>query len=43
MNRAHAEEDFRNRQIACRNYAYEHGIDGPDVTGWNWPYDSEVK
>jgi len=34
---AHAKEDFRNRQIACRNYAHEYGIDHPDVTGWTWP------
>ncbi len=34
---AHAKEDFRNRQIGCRNYAYEHGIDSPDITGWRWP------
>jgi xylulose-5-phosphate/fructose-6-phosphate phosphoketolase len=34
---AHAKEKFRNRQIACRRHAYEHGIDGPDVTGWRWP------
>jgi xylulose-5-phosphate/fructose-6-phosphate phosphoketolase len=37
---AHAKEMFRNRQIACRNYAHEHGIDSPEVTGWTWPYES---
>src|ERR1700752_3891524 len=31
---AHALEHFRNMQIACRNYAYEHGIDKPDVADW---------
>ncbi len=35
---AHAKEEFRNRQIACRNYAYENGIDSPDVTGWRWQH-----
>jgi xylulose-5-phosphate/fructose-6-phosphate phosphoketolase len=40
---AHAKEDFRNQQIACRNYAHEYGIDSPGVTGWKWPYDPEVK
>jgi xylulose-5-phosphate/fructose-6-phosphate phosphoketolase len=35
---AHAKEKFRNLQIECRNYAYEHGIDNPDVAGWKWPY-----
>jgi len=34
---AHAKEKFRNRQIACRRYAYEHGIDSPEITGWRWP------
>ena len=33
----HAKEKFRNRQIACRRHAYEHGIDAPDITGWRWP------
>jgi len=31
-------ERFHNEQIACRNYAYEHGTDKPDVAGWRWPY-----
>ena len=35
---AHAKEKFRNLQIACRNYAYENGIDNPDVSGFKWPY-----
>ena len=34
---AHAKEKFRNLQIACRNYAYAHGIDDPAVAGWKWP------
>ena len=34
---AHAKEKFRNRQIACRRYAYEHGIDSPEIIGWRWP------
>jgi CO/xanthine dehydrogenase Mo-binding subunit len=34
---AHPLEKFRNEQIACRNYAYEHGTDKPDVAGWKWP------
>ncbi|NES70262.1 MAG: hypothetical protein F6K24_36140, partial [Okeania sp. SIO2D1] len=33
---AHAKEKFRNEQIACQNYAYEHGIDRPDVVNWKW-------
>jgi len=35
---AHARDKFLNAQIACRNYAYEHGTDKPDVAGWRWPY-----
>jgi xylulose-5-phosphate/fructose-6-phosphate phosphoketolase len=34
---AHAKEDLRNSQIACRRYAYQHGIDAPEITGWRWP------
>jgi xylulose-5-phosphate/fructose-6-phosphate phosphoketolase len=33
-----AMEKFLNEQIRCRNYAYEHGTDKPDVAGWKWPY-----
>jgi xylulose-5-phosphate/fructose-6-phosphate phosphoketolase len=35
---AHAMEKFLNTQIACRNYAHEHGTDMPSVAGWKWPY-----
>jgi xylulose-5-phosphate/fructose-6-phosphate phosphoketolase len=34
---AHAKEKYRDQQIDCRNYAYEHGIDRPDIVGWRWP------
>jgi len=34
----HAMEKFRNEQISCRNYAYAHGTDRPDVAAWKWPY-----
>ena len=37
---AHAKENFRNEQIACRAYAYENGIDRPEITGWKWPHRS---
>ena len=30
-------EKYRDRQIDCRNYAYEHGIDRPEIVGWRWP------
>jgi xylulose-5-phosphate/fructose-6-phosphate phosphoketolase len=35
---AHAREKLQNEQIACRNYAFEHGIDKPDAADWKWPY-----
>jgi xylulose-5-phosphate/fructose-6-phosphate phosphoketolase len=35
---AHAKEELRNMQIECQNYAYEYGIDKPDVDQWTWPY-----
>ena len=34
---AHAKEKLREAQIDCRNYAYEHGTDKPDVADWRWP------
>ncbi len=34
---AHAMEKFRNEQIASRNYAFEHGIDPPEIADWKWP------
>jgi xylulose-5-phosphate/fructose-6-phosphate phosphoketolase len=33
---AHAKEKYRDRQTDCRNYAYEHGIDMPEIAGWRW-------
>jgi xylulose-5-phosphate/fructose-6-phosphate phosphoketolase len=35
---SHAKERFRNEQIACREYAHEHGIDKPEVVEWRWPF-----
>jgi xylulose-5-phosphate/fructose-6-phosphate phosphoketolase len=35
---AHAKEKFRNMQIACENYAHEHGVDQPEAANWTWPY-----
>ena len=35
---AHAKEKYRDLQIDCRNYAYEHGIDRPDIVAWRWPF-----
>ncbi len=35
---AHAMEKFLNEQIECRNYAFQNGIDRPDVREWRWPH-----
>lgn len=35
---AHAKDNFKNEQIACRNYAYEYGTDKPEILDWKWPY-----
>jgi xylulose-5-phosphate/fructose-6-phosphate phosphoketolase len=34
---AHAKEQFRNRQIECRHYAHEYGVDMPGMVDWKWP------
>jgi xylulose-5-phosphate/fructose-6-phosphate phosphoketolase len=36
---AHAKQIFRDRQIECRQYAHEYGVDLPEVNDWVWPYD----
>jgi xylulose-5-phosphate/fructose-6-phosphate phosphoketolase len=35
---AHVQEKLRNRQMECRAYAYEYGVDLPEEDGWVWPY-----
>jgi xylulose-5-phosphate/fructose-6-phosphate phosphoketolase len=35
---AHVKEKLCEMQIDCRQYAYEHGIDNPEVADWNWPF-----
>jgi xylulose-5-phosphate/fructose-6-phosphate phosphoketolase len=37
MAGAHVKEQLRNMQIECQNYAYEHGVDKPEVDQWTWP------
>jgi xylulose-5-phosphate/fructose-6-phosphate phosphoketolase len=36
---AHAKQLFRDRQIECRQYAHEHGVDLPAEHDWVWPYE----
>jgi xylulose-5-phosphate/fructose-6-phosphate phosphoketolase len=38
---AHAKEEFRDSQIACRRHAYEYGVDSLEISGWKWPYDKQ--
>jgi xylulose-5-phosphate/fructose-6-phosphate phosphoketolase len=35
---AHAKDRFRDEQLACRRYAYENGIDKPEIVNWKWIY-----
>jgi xylulose-5-phosphate/fructose-6-phosphate phosphoketolase len=35
---AHVKEMLKDEQISCRAYAFEHGIDRPDVVDWKLPY-----
>jgi xylulose-5-phosphate/fructose-6-phosphate phosphoketolase len=34
---AQAKETLRNMQIDCLDYAYENGIDKPEIDQWTWP------
>jgi xylulose-5-phosphate/fructose-6-phosphate phosphoketolase len=33
-----ARETLLNQQIACKNHAYEFGIDPVEITNWQWPF-----
>ncbi len=33
---AHVKERMRNMQIECQSYAYENGVDKPEVDQWKW-------
>jgi xylulose-5-phosphate/fructose-6-phosphate phosphoketolase len=35
---AHVKQQLRDRQIECREYAYEHGVDQAEIRDWQWPY-----
>jgi xylulose-5-phosphate/fructose-6-phosphate phosphoketolase len=35
---AHVKEMLKDEIISCRQYAYEHGTDRPDIVNWKWPY-----
>jgi xylulose-5-phosphate/fructose-6-phosphate phosphoketolase len=38
MTGAHVKEQLRNRQLECRQYAHQFGIDKPEEENWQWPY-----
>jgi len=31
-------EALVNQQIACKEHAYEFGLDRPEITNWQWPF-----
>jgi xylulose-5-phosphate/fructose-6-phosphate phosphoketolase len=35
---AHLKQRLRDMQIEYREYAYEHGVDKPDIQEWQWPH-----
>jgi xylulose-5-phosphate/fructose-6-phosphate phosphoketolase len=37
MRGSHAREALMNQQLDCRRYAYEEGIDLPEIVNWKWP------
>ncbi len=40
---AHAKDKLRTMQIECQAYAYEYGVDKPEVDQWKWPGQPNVK
>ncbi len=35
---AHVREALLNRQIVCKNHAFEFGVDPADIANWEWPF-----
>jgi xylulose-5-phosphate/fructose-6-phosphate phosphoketolase len=35
---AHAKQQWHDQQLACLHYAHQHGVDGPEINDWVWPY-----
>ena len=35
---SNARDALLNQQIACKNHAYEFGVDPADITNWQWPF-----
>ena len=38
VSAAGVRDELANQRIACEQYAYQHGIDRPDITAWKWPF-----
>ncbi|MDP5064838.1 MAG: phosphoketolase family protein [Haliea sp.] len=36
---AHVRQKMRDLQLDCQAYAYEHGIDTPEISNWRWAGD----
>ncbi len=36
---AHVKQTLKDKQIECSQYAYQHGIDKPEITNWVWPHE----
>jgi xylulose-5-phosphate/fructose-6-phosphate phosphoketolase len=34
----HVKEQLRSKQMECKAYAWEHGVDLPEADGWTWPH-----
>ena len=39
---AHARERLLDRQMQCRAYAFENGIDQPEIVRWTWKGSPQV-
>lgn len=38
VSAAHIKERLRNKQMECKAYAWEHGVDLPEADGWTWQH-----
>lgn len=37
---AYVKERMKNKIIDCLNYAFEYGLDQPEITEWYWPHET---
>jgi xylulose-5-phosphate/fructose-6-phosphate phosphoketolase len=40
---SHVKEWLKDQIIENENYAYEHGMDKPEISNWEWPAELEEK